>query len=139
MLEAVLEPFCGVPEPVALYSPNMEHEPTEGMSDADAKAAIEEFLKERADAGVALAKAASNVAVRDGELVVIFDPALANAKQWALLAVQPFDTLAHFLATPLRNNTPTGAGLRSRIRTITTGLIDGTSGGNVDVASLDIG
>lgn len=117
----------------------MEHTPTEDISDAQAKAEIVAFLKERADAGVALAKAAANVEVRRGELVVIFDPALASAEQWALLAVQPFDTLAHFLATPLRDDTPTGARLRSRIRTITTGLIDGTSGGNLDVASLDIG
>lgn len=117
----------------------MTNDHPETMSDAEAKAAIEEYLEERAEAGVALGKAAANVSVRDGELVVIFDAALANAEQWALDAVQPFETLAHFVASPLRNTTPTGDALRSRIRTIRTGYIDGTSGGNVEVASLDIG
>ena len=44
----------------------MTNDRTESMSDAEAKAAIEEYLKERAEAGVLLAKAAANVSVRNG-------------------------------------------------------------------------
>jgi hypothetical protein len=117
----------------------MTNDPTQPMTDADAQAVIEEYLKGRADTGVQLAQAVAVVAVRDGVLSVIFDPQQAGAEQWALLAVQPFEKLADFIATPLRPSTYEGSQLRARIHTIATGLIDGTSGGTVKVADLGIG
>lgn len=117
----------------------MTNEHIEDMTDADATAAIEDFLRGRAEAGVQLAQAAARVSLRDGELVVIFDPTLAGAEQWALLEVQPFKSLAHFVASPLQDETPRGAGLRSRIRTIHAAMIDGTSVGDLEVDSLHIG
>lgn len=114
----------------------MMSNPSYDVTDADVVAAVEEFLHERAEVGVQLAQAASEVSVRKGVLNVIFDPALAGATQEALLAVNPFDTLAHFVGTPLGWKTPEAAGLRSRVHTITTGMIDGTSGGTTSVAAV---
>lgn len=117
----------------------MEHKDTVDMSDAEARAAIEEYLEERKKAGVVYAAAVSHVSLRNGELVVIYDAALANAEQWAIDAVKPWETLARFVAAPLCDATPAASALRSRIHTIKIGHIDGTSGGNLDVASLCIG
>lgn len=114
----------------------MTSESSHDVTDADVVSAVESFLRERADAGVQIAQAASKVSVREGVLNVIFDAALAGATQEALLAVQPFDTLADFVGTPLGWKTPEAAGLRSRVHTIATGMIDGTSGGTTSVATV---
>lgn len=127
------------PALASVYCPSMTNDPTQPMTDSDAQAVIEDFLKRRVDAGVKLAQAAAVVAVRDGVLSVIFDPKLAGAEQWALMDAQPFEKLAEFVAVPLVDDTYQGAQLRARVRTITTGLIDGTSGGTVEVADLNIG
>lgn len=79
---------------------------SDDVTDAGVVAAVEGFLRERAEAGIQIAQAASKVSVRDGVLSVIFDAALAGATQEALMAVQPFDSLADFVGIPWGGRLP---------------------------------
>lgn len=69
-------------------------------------------------------------------VIVVFDPSTVRASNGALLAVNPFDTLAEFVGMPISFADEEERRLRTRVENVHVALADGRDLGTVSVADL---
>lgn len=106
-------------------------------TDEQALRDIREFLDERAAAGVFFAKTISELTLREGRLIAIFDPKVtAGISTGVFRELCPFDNLAQFVGSPAGWKTDEAARIRSRISRVETYLADGESLGSMTAADL---
>lgn len=106
------------------------------VTDAEVLDAFNAFFAERSGAGVMLGKAVTEVTFADGIVHVTFDPAAAGVTTGDFDALNPFDNLANFAATPVAFNDEIGNRLRPAIDSIETVRSDGAPLGTYSRADI---
>ena len=101
----------------------------------DVRGAFSRYLKQRADAGVFIAKSA-DVSFDDGVVTVVFYPAASVGDPAILMEVTPFENHADFPGTIVSFDNPEGRWLRKVVKRVDTFLGDGTDLGSRSVAEL---
>ncbi len=94
------------------------------------------FFRERAESGVMVGKAVTDVDFSDGIVTVIFTPAAAGVDQQTFDALNAFDNLAYFASTPVAFNDEVGNRLRPVINAIETVRFDGEPLGTISRAEI---
>lgn len=105
-------------------------------SDEEVILAFEEFVQERSNSGVLFAKAVVSIMFDGSAVLAIFDPLAAGAEEEAFLALNPFETLAQFIGTPMVFANAEGQRLRTRVTAISVALSSGRDLGSLSVADL---
>lgn len=111
-------------------------DPSEQPSDDEVLEAFNLYVRERARAGVLYAEAVSSLMFDGSTLLATFNPAAAGAEEDTFLAVNPFDSLAEFIGTPVAFADDEGQRFRRRVSTISAALRSGRDLGSVPVSSL---
>ncbi len=107
-----------------------------GPTDAEVVEAFQRFLEERAQAGVAIARAVSSVSFASGEVIVVFDASVPGYEEWALRETAAFDNWADFAGAPIAFSNPEGDRLRLAVSRVTTFMDDGKPLGSRSAAEL---
>ena len=105
--------------------------------------AFRNYIGERADSGVLVAKAATKVTLKNRTLRVVFDPAAVGMDRKAFDEANPFnnpydpdESLADFVSTPITLGTNPALRLRKAIDKIVTVYADGTPEGSRTTAEI---
>lgn len=106
------------------------------VTDAEVQAAFQSYFTERAASGVMLGKTVTGVTFANGIVRVTFDPAAAGMSLEDFTALNPFDNLANFAATPVAFNDELGNRLRPVIDSIETVRVDGEPLGTYSRADI---
>ncbi|WP_440711955.1 hypothetical protein [Gordonia sp. FQ] len=96
-----------------------------------------EWVRERADAGVMLAQSVTSVSFADGRLTVVLDPAKSSAQYWALLECSPYDNHAELFGVPAAFDDEDGIWLRGRVAEVEVVDVDGRPLGTLTTAELN--
>lgn len=105
-------------------------------NDREVIEAFERYLDERSTSGVLFAKAVISISFDGTTIMAVFDPPSVGASTDAFLAVNPFDTLAEFVGTPIAFADEEGRRLRSRVEKVHVALADGKDIGTMTVSEL---
>jgi len=105
-------------------------------TDADVIAAFQDYITERANNGVIVAKAVTNITFTNRIVTVTFDPSKVKLSLADFKSINPFDNLAEFAGIPISFADDEGARLRPAIDVVATVLPDGTSLGSMTTAQL---
>ncbi|MBS3180687.1 hypothetical protein [Leucobacter manosquensis] len=106
------------------------------MSDAqtitpeEVREAFAAFLKERADAGVLIAQAVTDITVTHRVVRITFD------LNESLMSINPFENLAQFAGQPIAFRNEECARVRAGVDSVDTQLPDGTSLGALTAAEI---
>lgn len=103
---------------------------------ADVIEAFRAFLQERADAGVAAARAVSDVRYEDRTVTIDFDAATAGFERAVLLGALPFDNWADFAGQPIAFDNPSCNRIRAAVDRVSTRLTDGHDLGSRSAAEI---
>lgn len=106
------------------------------VSDREVIATFEEFVQERSNSGVLFAKAVVSIMFDGSAVLAVFDPLTAGAEEDAFLAVNPFETLAQFIGTPMAFANTKGQRIRTRVAMVSVALSSGRDLGSLSVAEL---
>ncbi|GAC71052.1 hypothetical protein [Gordonia soli] len=106
-------------------------------TNADIIAAVSEFVRERSDAGVLIAKAVSDVSFADGRVRVTIDPARAGAEYWALMETRAHENLSELFGRPVAFNDEQGTWLRTRVEHVDVVDVDGRELGTITAVELN--
>ncbi|MFT3715659.1 MAG: hypothetical protein QM774_06850 [Gordonia sp. (in: high G+C Gram-positive bacteria)] len=106
-------------------------------SDDEIVDAFSRFASARAEAGVMVAKAISDVRFGDGRVTVVLDPAKSGAEYWALIETSAFDNLAELFGIPAAFDDEDGTWLRGRVSTVEVRDVDGRPLGTRTTAELN--
>lgn len=93
--------------------------PETPISDDEAVAAVRAFVDERAEAGVMMADAFTQLELADGVLTATWsEDAIGKQKSDILLGLNPFENLAEFIGTPLAFDNEKGRQIRQHVHTV---------------------
>lgn len=124
------------PETTEDETPEPEPEPVQEASEEEVIAAIEGYLKERADSGVMIAQAVQDVSMSDRVVTVTFDFASTQADAAVLRETNPWENLAEFAGIELIWATEEARYLRTGVDRVDTVEVSGESLGSRTVAEL---
>ncbi|GAA4824207.1 hypothetical protein [Tomitella cavernea] len=105
-------------------------------TDDDITRIVSDYVAERASIGVKFAQAHATVTTTEGEVTVVFDPALAGMTDELFAELRPFDNLAACAGNPLAGNDDVGAWRRTRLIRVDTLLRGGNDLGSLTVHEL---
>ncbi len=97
--------------------------------------AFSDFLEERGEAGVLLAKS-TRVSFADGVVTVEFNPGAVVPDPAALMSLSPFENHAKLAGMPIVFRNEEGRWLRQVVDRVSTRLADGTDLGSLSKAEL---
>lgn len=98
--------------------------------------AFDDYLSERAESGVMIAKAVTDISFDDESVKVIFDPAQTGVDEDLFFELSPFDNYAEFAVTPIAFANDEGKHLRTAVDKVETFLPDGNSLGSLTKEEL---
>jgi hypothetical protein len=136
---AAIEPTASSPAPVkstATPTPTLTAAAS-AVSDEEVVAAFQDFVKERAAAGVILAQTVSSITYVDRVVLVTFDPAAAGIDQATFdFVLEGWENVAYFVASPVAFSDEVGDRMRPAIDSIVTVAADGTPLGTYSAAQI---
>lgn len=125
------------PVEVPQSEPAPESAPAEAeISDDQVRAEFQEFVNERANSGVMIAKAITSVTFSDGVVSVVFDPESIGMDRETFDYINAFPNLAKFIGTPMAFKDDQGNRLRTRVERIDTFDAAGNSLGSATKAEI---
>lgn len=121
---------------IELFLATDRHADMTPVSPTEIVEVFREYLDERAEAGVLLAQAVSDINYSNRRVTVTFDPMSMGIEPDVLLSVSPFKNLAEFVGLPLMFNDSVGNRLRPAIDKVETRFADGSSLGSLTTEAL---
>lgn len=106
------------------------------ISDEEALRVLRDYLDERADSNVMVARALTNLSLEDGVATATFDPSTVGLTNTQFMELNAFENMAEFVGSEACWDTPEAAAVRERIQQIDTFLADGSSLGSATTAEL---
>lgn len=106
------------------------------MSTSDVVSEFWDFFRERAESGVVLGAAVSEVCLEGGVLTVTFDAGSAGVEEGAMVSTSAFDNWAFFAGTPVAFTNEQGSRLRAEVEQVDTRLASGRSMGSAPVGEI---
>ncbi|MDR0417680.1 MAG: PDDEXK nuclease domain-containing protein [Propionibacteriaceae bacterium] len=103
---------------------------------ADVVAAFQEYVAERADAGVMLAKAVTSISLAERVVHVTFDPAAVSMDADMFQSLNVFDNLAEVVGVPIAFKNDQGERLRPLVDAVATAMPDGTDLGTLATGEI---
>ena len=125
-------------KPAATPTPTLtETAAASAVADEEVVAVFQDFINERAAAGVVLAQTVSSITYVDRVVVVTFDPAAAGIDQATFdFVLEGSENVAYFVASPVAFSDEVGDRMRPAIDSIVTVAADGTPLGTYSAAQI---